>query len=303
VDPAAWRKVVGALSSNIRDIKRRLRAIDNIQHVTRAMKMVAAARLRRAQNRVWAARPYAHKIAEVVGRLAQSPQAKAIPLLAPREINKTGYVLITGDRGLAGAYNANLIGMAEECLEQEDHPTALLAVGGKGTRYFLKRPVEMMGYYEVVDDEPRFSQARELARRLMDLYLEGELDEVKLIYAHFHSALRYEIKVERFLPVAAPALKAAAEADYIYEPHPRRLLEAILPRYCEIKIYQALLEAKASEHSARMVAMESATTNAGEVMEQLTLSFNKARQAAITKEIVEITAGAEALKGHGSRRD
>jgi len=284
--------------SNIRDIKRRIRAIDNIQHVTRAMKMVAAARLRRAQNRVWAARPYAYKIAEVVGRLAQTPKAREIPLAAPREVKKTGYVLITGDRGLAGAYNANLIDIAEDCLNKEQHPAALLPVGGKGTRYFLKRPVEIIKYYEVVEDEPGLSQARELARQLMELYLNRELDQVKLIYAHFHSALRYEVRVESFLPVAAPSLESYGDADYIYEPEPRRLLEAILPRYCEIRIYQALLEAKASEHSARMVAMESATVNAGEVIEQLTLSFNKARQAAITKEIVEITAGADALKAH-----
>ncbi len=284
--------------SNIRDIKRRIQAIGNIQHVTRAMKMVAAAKLRRAQSQVWAARPYAYKIAEVVGRLALAPQAREISLVAPREVGKVGYVLFTGDRGLAGAYNANLINLTVDRLNREEHPAALVAVGGKGARYFLRKPVEMLKYYEAVEDEPDIYQARELARQLMDLYLAGALDEVNLIYARFHSALHHEIRVDRFLPVVTPTLKPAEGIDYIYEPEPRSMLEIILPRYCEMRVFQALLEAKASEHSARMVAMESATGNAGEVIEQLTLSFNKARQAAITSEIVEIATGAEALKAH-----
>lgn len=284
--------------ANIRDIKRRIQAIGNIQHVTRAMKMVAASKLRRVQSQVWASRPYAYKVAEVVGRLALAPQVREISLLAPRDINRVGYVLITGDRGLAGAYNTNLINLTMDCLKKEEHPVALVPVGGKGARHFLKRPVEVLQYYEVVEDEPDLFQARELARQLMELYLTRELDEVNLIYARFHSALRHEIQIEKFLPVVTPEIKTTEEVDYIYEPEPRSMLETILPRYCEMRVFQALLEAKASEHSARMVAMESATSNAGEVIEQLTLSFNKARQAAITTEIVEIATGAEALKAH-----
>ncbi len=283
---------------NIRDIKRRIQAIGNIQHVTGAMKMIAAVKLRKAQNQVWAARPYAYKIGEVVGRLALAPQARDIPLVASRDVNKVGYVLITGDRGLAGAYNSNLINLAVARLNEEKRPVALVPVGGKGTRYFLKKPVEVLKYYEVVEDEPDMTEARALARQLMELYLRKELDEVHIIYARFHSALRHELQIERFLPVVTPSLRSMEEIDYIYEPEPRSMLEIILPRYCEMRVFQALLEAKASEHSARMVAMESATSNAGEVIEQLTLSFNKARQAAITKEIVEIATGAEALKAH-----
>lgn len=281
---------------NIRDIKRRIRAINNIQHVTRAMKMVAAAKLRRAQNQVWAARPYAYKIAEVVGRLASAPQARGLLLLAPREVKKAGYVLVTGDRGLAGAYNANLINLAADCLNKERRPAALVPAGGKGARYFLKQPVEILKYYEDIGDEPDLSQARELARQLMEFYLNRELDEVNLIYARFHSALHHEILIERFLPVVAPSLKSTEKVEYIYEPEPGGMLAAILPRYCEMRVFQALLEAKASEHSARMVAMDGATSNAGEMIEKLTLSFNKARQAAITTEIVEVATGAEALK-------
>ncbi len=281
---------------NIRDIKRRIQAIDNIQHVTGAMKMVAASKLRRAQSQVSAARPYAYKIAEVVGRLALAPQAREIPLVAPREINRVGYVLFTGDRGLCGAYNANLINLAAESLNREERPAVLIPVGGKGARHFLKRPVEVLKYYEEVGDDLDLTQSQNLARQLMEYYLTQELDEVYLIYARFHTALRHELMVERFLPVVTPTLKAGEEIDYIYEPEPKSMLEAILPRYCEMRVFQALLESKASEHSARMVAMESATSNAGDVISQLTLSFNKARQAAITTEIVEIATGAEALK-------
>ena len=281
---------------NIRDIKRRIQAIGNIQHVTRAMEMVAASKLRRVQNLVWAARPYAYKIAEVVGRLALAPQAREISLIVPREVSRVGYVLLTGDRGLCGAYNANLINRAAERLSREEHPAALIAVGGKGARYFSKRPVEILKYYESIGDEPDLFQARALAREMVDFYLNGVLDEINLVYARFHSALRHEIKVERFLPVVTPSLKPTEEVDYIYEPDPGSMLEIILPRYCEMRVFQALLEAKASEHAARMVAMESATSNADEVIDQLTMSFNKARQAAITKEIVEIATSAEALR-------
>lgn len=281
---------------NIRDIKRRIQAIGNIQHVTRAMEMVAASKLRRVQGQLWAARPYAYKVAEVVGRLAQAPQVRELPLVAPREVKRVGYVLFTGDRGLAGAYNANLINLAADRLNREEHSVALVAVGGKGARYFLKRSVELLKYYESLTDEPDLLQARELARQLMGFYLDRKVDEINLIYPRFHSALRYENQVERFLPLVAPVLRSTEAIDYIYEPEPRSMLEIILPRYCEMKVYQALLEAKASEHGARMVAMESATSNADEVIDQLTLSFNKARQGAITREIVEIATSAEALR-------
>ena len=281
---------------NIRDIKRRIQAIGNIQHVTRAMEMVAASKLRRVQSQLWAARPYAYKIAEVVGRLAQAPQVREVPLVAPREVKRVGYVLFTGDRGLAGAYNTNLISLAADCLNTEERPAALIAVGGKGARYFMKRPVELLKYYESLTAEPELFQARELARQLMGYYLDRSLDEINLIYPRFHSALRHDNEVVRFLPLVTPTLRPAEAIDYIYEPEPKSMLEIILPRYCEMRVFQALLEAKASEHGARMVAMESATSNADEVIDQLTLSFNKARQAAITKEIVEIATSAEALK-------
>jgi F-type H+-transporting ATPase subunit gamma len=285
--------------SNIREIKRRIRAISNIQHVTGAMKMVAASRLRRAQSRVWAARPYAQKTAEVAGRLALSPNAQTLPLVASREVKKTAYVLIVGDKGLAGAYNANLIHLTEDRLVKEGQPAGLVVVGRKGLQYFRRRSVEILKYYVDIGDEPDLSLARELARQLMDIFLSGQVDEVNLIYARFISALRNIPQVERLLPIETPSVEGTETIDYIYEPEPVGVLEAILPRYCEVKVYQALLEAKASELSARMVAMESATKNSAEMIEQLTLSFNKARQAAITTELLEVATGAEALKAQG----
>ena len=285
--------------SNIREIKRRIRAISNIEHVTGAMKMVAAAKLRRAQSQVWATRPYAQKTAEVASRLALAPNAQMLPLTTLREVKKAGYVLIVGDRGLAGSYNANLIHLAEDCLTKEKKPTALVVVGRKGVQFFRQRSVEILNYYVDVGDDPDLSMARRIARRLMEIFLNGQVDEVNLIYARFYSALRHVPQVERLLPIQTPSLEGVETIDYLYEPGPLAVLEAILPRYCEIKVYQALLEAKASELSARMVAMDGATKNSSEMIEHLTLSFNKARQAAITTELLEVASGAEALKAQG----
>ncbi|NLY37777.1 MAG: ATP synthase F1 subunit gamma [Firmicutes bacterium] len=285
--------------SAIREIKRRIKLIKNIQHVTGAMKMVASAKLRRAQSRLYAARPYAQKIVELVGRLALAPEAQSLPLLASREVKKKAYVLIAGDRGLAGAYNSHLIHLAEQCLRREEQPVALVVAGRKGWQYFRRRSVEILKSYAEIGDEPDLSLARELARQLMAIFLEGQVDEVNLVYARFHSALRYDPLVERLLPIQAPSLEGSDSLDYLYEPGPMAVLETILPRYCEIRVYQALLEAKASEHGARMIAMESATKNSSEMIEQLTLSYNKARQNAITTELLEVATGAEALKDQG----
>lgn len=285
--------------SNIKEIKRRIRAISNIRHVTGAMKMVAAAKLRRAQGQVWAARPYAQKTAEVAGRLALAPDAQMLPLTAPRKIKKRGYVLIVGDRGLAGAYNTNLIHLAEDRLAKERDSAALVVVGRKGLQFFRHRSVDILQYYVDTGDDPDLALARRLARNLMQYFLNNQVDEVNLIYARFYSALRHEPRVEKLLPIEPSSSEAVETTDYIYEPESIRVLEAILPRYCEIRVYQALLEAKASELGARMVAMDAATKNSGEMIENLTLSFNKARQSAITTELLEVATGAEALGSQG----
>lgn len=282
--------------AGIRDIKRRIRAVTNIQHVTRAMKMVAAAKLRRAQSQVLAARPYSQKLNEVTERLASEPKTREHPLVTPREVKTVGYVLFTGYRGLAGAYNSSLINLAESCLAKEERPVALITVGLKGVQFFRRQSVNILKSYAEIKDDVILSESKEMARQLMEFFLNRQLDEINLIYARFYSALHYAPRVDRLLPIATPPVEKAEETGYIYEPGITEILTTLFPRYCEIKVYQALLEAKASEHSARMVAMDSATSNAGEVIEHLTLSFNKARQAAITTEIVEVASGAEALK-------
>lgn len=279
----------------MRDLKRRIRSIKNTQQITKAMKMVAAAKLRKIQDKVIAGRPYGDKIQEVVGRLLASGEGGDLPLAQEREVNKVGYCLITADRGLAGSYNANLIRLAQEHMEKESRPYALIAVGRKGRDFFQRRGIEVLAEYTGVEDVPDFAFARRLARDLERLFLEGAVDEIHLIYSRFYSALRQVPQAVKLLPLSPPQ-EISQVPEYLYEPERKSLLAGLLPRYIEIQIYRALLEAKASEHGARMTAMDNATENAAEMIEKLTLSFNRARQAAITKEIIEVVAGAEALK-------
>ncbi|MGI5823881.1 MAG: F0F1 ATP synthase subunit gamma, partial [Dethiobacteria bacterium] len=191
------------------------------------------------------------------------------------------------------------IHVAQDSLAKAGQPTSLIIVGRKGVQFFHRHGVEILKYYVETGDEPDLALAREIARNLMEIFLNGQVDEVGLIYSRFYSALRHVPQVEILLPVEAPAVETVETVDYLYEPEPVKVLEAILPRYCEMKVYQALLEAKASELGARMVAMDSATKNSGEVIEKLTLSFNKARQSAITTELLEVASGAEAMKDQG----
>ncbi|SMC00086.1 ATP synthase F1 subcomplex gamma subunit [Thermanaeromonas toyohensis ToBE] len=280
----------------MRDLKRRIRSIKNTQQITKAMKMVAAAKLRKIQDKVTAGRPYGDKIRQVVGRLLASGEGGVQPLARKREVRKVGYCLITADRGLAGGYNANLIRLAQERLEKENRACALITVGRKGRDFFRRRGVEILAEYTGVEDVPDFLFARKLARELERLFLEGALDEIHLIYSRFYSALRQVPQVVKLLPISPPADETPRALEYLYEPARELLLAELLPRYVEIEVYRALLEAKASEHGARMTAMDNATENAAEMIEKLTLSFNRARQAAITREILEVVAGAEALR-------
>lgn len=280
----------------MRDLKRRIRSIKSTQQITRAMKMVAAAKLRKIQDRVTAGRPYAHKLSEVIRHLVATADPHEQPLVAEREVRKVGYVLITADRGLAGGYNANLIRVAQERLAREERPAALITVGRKGRDYFMRRGAEILREYINIGDAPDLGLAREMARDLMRLFLEGSLDEVYLIYSRFYSALRQVPQVDKLLPIAPPRSEGREEREYIYEPGKKEVLGALLPRYCEVQVYRALLEAKASEHGARMTAMDNATENAAEMIDKLTLSFNRVRQAAITREISEVVAGADALQ-------
>jgi len=281
----------------MRDIKRQIRSIKSTQQITKAMKMVSAAKLRKAQSAVSSSMPYAEKLQEVMDRLLAEVEFRHW-LLAQRPLKKIGFVVITGDRGLCGGYNTNVIRLAEQQLKQAETATAIVAVGKRGSDYFRRRlTVELC--YEFLGDNPTIAQVRELARELMHLFKTKQLDQVNLVYTKYISAIRHQPVVAQLLPVipAVFAKKTEAEGtEYIFEPSQRGVLSELLPRYVEIRVFQTILEAKASEHGARMTAMSSATENAGEMIDELTLTFNRARQAAITKEINEVVSGAQALQ-------
>ncbi|HHX50588.1 MAG TPA: F0F1 ATP synthase subunit gamma [Clostridia bacterium] len=282
----------------MRDIKRRIRSIQSTQQITKAMKTVAAAKLRKTQGKVVAARPYAEKLGQVLGRLAADLEEYEHPFLEEREGGTAAYVVVTGDRGLAGGYNINVMRLAEETIrEKKEEQVAIIAVGRKARDYFRRRNYSLLREYLEIGDEPHYIQARELARELVGIYLKGEVDKLYLVYTSFYSTIRHVPRVEQLLPVEI--LPSGPEEqdlqEYLYEPAKEIVLETLLPRYLETLTYRALLEAKTSEHGARMTAMDAATDNAAEMIDKLTLSFNRARQAAITREISEIVGGAAAL--------
>jgi len=286
------------LAESTGDIKRRIRSIQSTQKITKAMKMVAAAKLRRAQEKLLASRPFAAKLNEVLARLVQGAGGFSHPLLNTSEEGKIGVVVFTGDRGLAGGYNVNIQRLAQhymDGLEKED--TGLVALGRKGRDYYRFRGYPIMQDYINIGDVPTFIQAKELAKQLMEWYQDGTLREVHLFYQKFVSPIQQIPTHVQLLPIA-PDMEdtAGKDIEYIYEPSQEGVLGQLLPSYVEIQVYQAMLEAKAGEQGARMTAMDSATDNAQEMIEKLTLSYNRARQAAITKEISEIVGGADALE-------
>src|SRR5258706_10261909 len=286
--------------ATMRQIRSRIRVAKNIQQITKAMKRVAAARLKRAQDRVTAARPYAEKMREVMGSLAGAAGgAVDHPLLARREVANTGILVLTADRGLAGAYNTSVIRQAAELAKQYD-PVALkmYIVGKKGNVFFRRRGFNVVETLSVNTNAVSFGDAAAIAQVVKSAFEKGEIDELFIVYTKFLSALTQRPTVLKLLPIETPpAQEGGTTLDYIFEPEPARLLGERLPRYVLTQIYQAVLESVASEHGARMTSMSSATDNAGKMISTLTLSLNRARQAGITKEISEIVGGAEALKG------
>ncbi|MHB9038300.1 MAG: ATP synthase F1 subunit gamma [Armatimonadota bacterium] len=282
--------------ASARDIRRRIRTVKNIEKITSAMKMVAAARLRKAQERAEAARPYAEKMHEVMGNLAKSAGEIEHPLLEVREENNVAYVVIGAERGLAGSYNGNVMNKAmREIGDRNPENIKLIVVGRKAVGFFRKKPYEIAASTEM-GTGVTFTDIRKITAKVRSLFESGEVDAVYLIYAKFYSAMRQEPVSVRLLPMAAPEANAETPADFEFEPNAAELLSTLLPRYVDTEVYQSLVESQASEHGARMSAMSSATKNAGEMIDNLTLVYNKARQAAITKEITEIVSGAEALK-------
>lgn len=288
--------------ANVLDLRRRIRSVKNTQQITRAMKMVAAARLRRAQEHLLSGRPFADQIQavlrSVVARTHAGQEGEPLhPLLAERPVEKVLLVVVTSDRGLCGAFNANLVRATQNYLEQHhDQQVQMIAAGRKGRDFLRKRPVALIGeYVSLFGRRLGFSSARELAHRIIDLYAEKAVDAVDLIYSEFKSIVAQRVKVERYLPVK-PIEPAAGESliDYIYEQPPEEIFRSLLPRYVEAEVYRALLESQAGFFAAQMTAMDAATTNAAELIDTLTLHLNRVRQASITKEIIEIVSGAAA---------
>jgi F-type H+-transporting ATPase subunit gamma len=282
------------------DIRRRIRSVKNTQQITKAMKMVSAAKLRRAQDRVIASRPYGAALrkmmANVAAAAASSDSDEPNPLLDVRPEKRVLLVLVTGDKGLAGAFNSNLIKAATRF--SSEHGGAEMTfelVGRKGRDFFRKRQVKISGDQINLAGKPAYAETAAIARRAMDLYIGGEIDAVYLLYNEFKSVMTQKVALSRILPVEAPE-KAAGDVDYILEQPPGEMLAALLPRYVEMEFFRALLESSAAEHAARMTAMDAATSNAADVIDTLTLHLNRVRQASITKEIIEVVSGAAAAE-------
>lgn len=281
----------------VRDIKRRIRSVKNTQQITKAMKMVAAAKLRKTQEAVVASRPYAHKLEEVLGRIVASAKEKTSPFMLERPVQSVGIIIITADRGLVGGYNANLIRKAmQESARLKDVKVSFLAVGRRGRDYLRRRGRDIQGEFIGINDTPTFQEAQDIAKMAVNFYLDEMYDQVYIVYQEFISPVQQRPVFKKLLPIPYQEEEETGQIDYLYEPTPEEVLQTLLPKYINNVVFQALMEAKASQHGSQMTAMSAATDNAGEMIDKLTLSFNRARQAAITKEISEIVGGANALK-------
>ncbi len=282
-----------------REIRRRIRSVKNTSQITKAMEMVSAVKMRRATELVGASRPYAEKMAELVGGLSRmlGSADETDPLLVQRPIAKVGLIVITGDRGLCGSLNTNVIRLAARSLVDATVPVEAMAIGRKGRDWFGRHGGNVIAEITGLTDRPTLLDVSPISTVAINGYRERRFDRVSVVYNRYVSTTRQEAVIHQLLPVIPPAEESTGLLDYIFEPDAATVLSHLLPRYVEIEVYHAVLEAVASEHSARMLAMHNATQNAREVVQELTLTYNKARQAGITKEILEIAAGAEALKG------
>jgi F-type H+-transporting ATPase subunit gamma len=296
--------------ATVQDIKRRVRSIRNTRKITRALELVAAAKLKRAQSRIEDMRPYADRMLELMaGTVRASSSVRGLPLLQKHdEEQAVAIVPLTGDRGLAGAFNSQILRRAlalERRLRGEGKQVRWVGVGRRGVGSLRFRRLELAAEFTGFTDQPRYADAQAIAHRLADLYTESEVDRVIVVYNKFESALVQKVTVQDILPLSEDLLETgdderhddAMRGDFIFEPEPEQILERLLPVYLETELYRALLESAASEHGARMTAMRNASKNAGELIDTLTLAMNRARQAEITQEILEVVAGADAQTG------
>lgn len=281
----------------LRDIKRRIKSVKNTKKTTRAMKMVSAAKLRRAQEEIWAARPYARKMMEVLSSLAARTRPEAHPLLVKREVKRVELLIITSDRGMCGGFNSNIIKKAEGFIEENRGLDVTLNLIGRRVRdHFRRRGMVMRVERPMGLGRPTYPWAAEIGKELVDAYIKEVFDEIYLVYSEFRSALSQRPTIERLLPII-PLEVEGFSSEYIFEPSEDAILSQLLPKHIEVQVFRALLESSASEHGARMTAMDSATRSASDLIDFLTLKYNKVRQATITKELMEIIGGAETLKG------
>ncbi len=296
-----------------RELNKRIRSIRNISQVTSALAAVSAAKATKAQQQVMATRAYAGKAYEILVNLSGQPGVRSDgsnPLLTTRsEINNAGLILITGDRGLAGAYNSNIVARAEQFIQALDTPVQIIAVGRKGRDLMIRRGHNVVAFFEAVADDPSIMAVAPIARIAIEDYLSGKVDDVFIAYTDFINLVNRVPCVKQLLPLMPLDTESMAVSEYVegidvsgavervysYEPEPGVLLNTIVPRFTELQVYQSVLESKASEHSARMVAMNNATDNAADLIDILILERNKARQSSITSEILDIVGGAEAL--------
>src|SRR6185312_5850263 len=281
------------------DIRRRIRSVKNMQQITKAMKMVSAAKLRRAQDRALASRPYSNIMSRVLANVAAASagtdEAADLPLLQAREEKRVQLIVVSSDTGLAGAFNSNLLRVAQRFIDQRDRDGLQIeTIGRKGRAYFTRRNYSLSGEYIGIVEKPNIEKAREIAHKMIDLYSRAEIDSVYLIVNEFKSVMAPNLVTRKILPVELPE-GGGEQIDYIYEQPPGDLLRVLLPRYVEVSIYRAMLESLSAYHAARMTAMDAASSNAGDVIHSLTLNLNRVRQASITREIIEIVSGAGAL--------
>jgi F-type H+-transporting ATPase subunit gamma len=289
-----------------RVLRRRIKSVQSTKKITRAMELIAASRIVKAQQRVAAARPYSEQITEVIRNLASAGAGQGQALLTPRdEVRKVGFIAVTADRGLAGGYNSGVIRATEQALREQQamgREYALVLCGKKAQSYFKFRGYRIDAAFTGFSEQPSYEDAREVADAVMERFEGGELDQVELVYTQFLSAASQRVVIRRFMPLETEALADAAagpQADYEFEPSPDAILTRLLPRYVEARLFAAMLDAAASEHAARQRAMKSATDNAEELIKALTRIMNRARQESITTEIMEIVGGAEALAQGG----
>ena len=282
---------------DIRSIRRQIKGVQNIAKITRAMEMVAASKMKRAQERGLAGRPYAERIRQVIADLAALPEAGRVlhPLLERRPVSKVAIVYITPDRGLCGGLVANLNRTTASFILEQDVPVTLSCIGRKGVDFMRRHGRDIRAEFTGLSDKPGLLDTLPISRIIIDDYTDGLIDLVYLGYAQFVSTLVQRPVLKQVLPVEPAAIPTEQNVDYIYEPGPAGVLDQLLPRFVEMQVYQAIVESIASEQSARMVAMRNATDNANELIQDLTLMYNKARQESITKELLDITGGAAAL--------